>query len=493
VKVTTKRQDVMLLLGAGAAVPVGIPAMGGFYRAFLRPSESGIGAAEKRICTLLTGKLGVPSDLESFLLACDAVLGLEDQPLHGLLRRVVAPKHGERALAKFSRTLNKHLSDVQRTREHILQFMSRTCFRFDRTEAIEVFSDLVRVTAEQRVPVFTTNYDPVIETVARRNEIALCDNFARSGDRFVWDPNVRYSGEEGLHLVKLQGSVTWYSSEDGTIEKIDHYTDLDTEGKDATRLVIFPTRFKDIYDRHFFALYQRFLGSLANARCLLIIGHSLRDEYIRAAILERLRLGHMDVVALDPSLPSCLTVRVGRTKRLVEGVHHIPRQIEHFARDLAHILDHEDASRIAAACVKLDARIEKPRNRLSIKGSIGQLRPGEKKLFEAIVDAYVPLGSRPAMVRIWLTATLRTEEGPVTQVLSSFVEDKPVVVADGANGVVTGRKPLSMTVPHVRSWLDGSAKVQVHTGLLPAEVQTPRAAARRALAIDTRELTYRRV
>ncbi len=52
--------------------------------------------------------------------------------------------------------------------------------------------------------------------------------------------------------------------------------------------MITPTVFKDIYQPPYYTLYDRFQETLKKSKLLIIVGHSLRDEWLRGAIVEHL-------------------------------------------------------------------------------------------------------------------------------------------------------------------------------------------------------------
>lgn len=70
---TRANPEVIVLTGAGISISIGIPAMQGMFKAFMNRAESGISTDEKRACELFTKDLGVPEDLEEFLVAANAI------------------------------------------------------------------------------------------------------------------------------------------------------------------------------------------------------------------------------------------------------------------------------------------------------------------------------------------------------------------------------------------------------------------------------------
>ena len=70
-KQIVKSPQVIFLIGAGASVPLGIPAMQGMFKAFMNKARSRISKEEHKVCKTFVEELGVREDLEEFLLgAC---------------------------------------------------------------------------------------------------------------------------------------------------------------------------------------------------------------------------------------------------------------------------------------------------------------------------------------------------------------------------------------------------------------------------------------
>jgi hypothetical protein len=486
--------DVVFLFGAGVSVPVGVPAMQGMFTGFLNKSKSSITAPEKRACSFFVDELGVPKDLEEFLLAANSITEYSGTTLRQLVERSVSTRKDAKVVRECRRRLEKHAADAAGVRASILRFMARTCFQFDREKAIATFRPLVTAVAEHGYPVYTTNYDFALEYVAEQSDIAIHDNFLQAGQRFLWNPEIDFPLGDGLTIVKLHGSVTWYSDSDGDIEKLNHYTDINTVGKNVERLVIAPTRFKDIYAQHFFALYSHFLAALGVARVLVIAGHSLRDDYLRAAIVERCRRGNFSLVVIDPKFPDLLAREVRPERAGTAGaVTHVPKKFEDFADEMASIARSATPTEIAAACASVVHQCARS-NKLAIKGNVGALKAGATRELTASVDAYLSKSDKPAYVRVWLEGEYLAPDGqPVKKHSERFLEVSPVELGTGWTGVIKSDAKVVFKVPTYPEWLDQKAKVTLRVALVRRSVKTPGQLAQHLpLAQGRRRLTYHR-
>lgn len=485
--------EVIVLIGAGASQSLGIPAMGGMFDAFLRQPRATTSPDVRRICQMFVDKLGVDRDLEEFLLAVNTIVDTRSQSVWKLVEKTISPSMKGSRVEKHRTKLQEYMSEVKKARGQILDFMAKTCFQFKHEEARSMLTGFVRAAALKGFPVYTTNYDFALEYTAEENDITVHDNFVTKGRRQIWNPDIKYPLGEGLTIVKLHGSVTWYQEDNGTIEKIDSYTIFNRAGQSVERLVVFPTRFKDIYEQHFFALYSHFLASLSSAKCLVVIGHSLRDEYLRAGIIERFRRKDLRLVVIDPLWPEVLPVEFKPAKIGTAGaLTHIPYKFEEFSNELAHVLENESPINVGKACVASLRQMRFKKSKVKLKGNIGILRPGEIKTFSAAVDAYVHPHHRPVCIRAWLEARFQAPSGEQKhEVMRSFLNSGNDSLSLGLSGALRVEIPLKVKIPKYPEWLERAEKVTLRIALLEKSQRGPMSLKDAAIiAEDARDLTY---
>ena len=463
----------MILTGAGVSVPIGIPAMKGLYENFLQKRKSGITDPEKRICRLLTEELGVSPDLEEFLIQLNAMCDFDDSSLSQLVEKAVSPIANSRKLEVYRRLLTRRLNRLREVKQRILKYCTKVCFEFDRNRSVQIFQGLINAVALRGYPVFTTNYDFAFEHVAGACEVQIENNFKPTGkgvaQRWIWKDELDFPIGNALTLVKLHGSVTWYRNENGTVESIQFDTTKNHDGQDVSRQVVFPTRFKDIYAQHYFGLYSYFLSTLAQVEVLVIVGHSLRDEYLRAGIVNEYRKGCLNIVVVDPHFPNVLfkelgIVNLNRTHRIT----HVPTSIEEFADELASVISERSSEEMIDHIFGITKFRRHHRKKLSIKGRLRTLRVGNTVKFCVNVKVFLLPDQKPAALRVWLES--EAESGKRTG--TSFLEKDLTRFSIGSSGVIDQEYTMEFDVPNVTNWRD-SQQVILRVGLCRESKSNP--------------------
>ncbi len=367
--------DVLLLTAAGASVGVGIPAMDGMVQEYRQHSSH-------RDALDLLDTLRVPADLEETLLGIDSLLNFPDRPDYRLLRNVLSDQGGKIS-GPINRSITEATKSLEALREDILSWLIPRCLRFNREAAEKIWSPLCPVLADKRIPVYTTNYDCSLEETARTLGVPVADNFEeRQLGRRFWDPSLNGYAGPGLQIVKLHGSVDWYTTQERQdVERADGRMTENREGETVQPVIVFPTRFKDIYARYYFPLYQGFLSAVAAARVLIVVGHSLRDEYLRAAVREGFRDPKFHLVYVGPKNPDWDDVFTGADDAR-ERFAHLRLRFETAADGLAYILSTESVENLVQSAKQLPEWLSIPCEVKQEPGNPRVLRPGEAKEFK---------------------------------------------------------------------------------------------------------------
>jgi len=491
---THNEDELVFLFGAGISIPLGIPAMEGIYKAFMDKRKSGISEANKRTCVYFTKELGVSQDLEEFLLAANTILEFKNSELINFIESSISRTKNSSKIKEFRKNLLIKSNDAENVKEGILEFLSKTCFKFSREKAVQINTGFVKALAQKGYPVFSTNYDFAFEYVALEEGVNISDNFISKGQRNIWNKSIDFSGDNSFRLIKLHGSVTWYIDNESSIEKIYSSTEYNPLGKEVRNIVIVPTRFKDIYEQHFFALYIYYLNCLSRSKVLIIAGHSLRDDYLRAAIIERKRKGDFTVIVIDPTYPKDIKDELPPARKgSIGDIMHLPFRWEDISDELSHIILNYPVSDTANQLVNVYKRQQYSKNKVKIKGNIRSLKIGSHQEVNVQIDAYLKNNLKPANLRVWMKAEYKDAGGKtVNRVTPNFQERTEVIRGNKLTGVVSEDLEVKFDVPDILNWRKFNATVKLVVGLVSSKAKSPQSVnARTLIASDERILIYR--
>jgi hypothetical protein len=161
--------------------------------------------------------------------------------------------------------------------------------------------------------VFTTNYDPAVETFCRSKagEYRLCDGFVAQWNAGspIWHREsidhlqLGATSQKDLVLFKLHGSTSWFKSGSQFIKSdAPIYAGADTSFEN---LLIYPAKKKVALDDPYFTAYDYFQRTLENCNLCLVIGYSFRDyDALSRLFSAASRNQNLRVVVLDPSADS---------------------------------------------------------------------------------------------------------------------------------------------------------------------------------------------
>ena len=456
--------------------------------------QSNISLKDKKTCEFFTQEMGINQDLEEFLLAANNILQFKNSNLIHFVERTISKTKDTARINDFNKNLNLKLKDVRGVKNGILKFLSETCFKFDRDKAMKINSGFVETLAKKGYCAYSTNYDFAFEYVALEKQISIADNFIKKGQRHIWNDKIEFNNDNSLKLIKLHGSVTWYKDGNGTIERIHYPTNINPVGKKVENIVIVPTRFKDIYDQHFFALYSYYLSSLAKAKIIIIAGHSLRDDYLRAAIIERMRQGDFQIVVIDPNYPTEIKNELPPARKGSMGnILHIPYKWEEISDELSQILLTSESTEIAKNLLNIYKKHQKIKNKVKIKGSIRKLSKGEAKEISIDIEAYLVQNKKPSNLRVWLQATYINKQGKKVsnRVPHNFMEVGNIKYGDKLTGLIDGNVIVKIKVPDIPIWREQNATVKLIVAIVTSNVTLPvNTGVRSIVAQDEKAIIY---
>jgi len=146
-----------------------------------------------------------------------------------------------------------------------------------------LFELIDKHTSQGFIPIFTTNYDMAIETYAQESNIHLEAGFESIPTGNVWKPARFYQfqlaeGKQNVLLFKLHGSLTYHRKGNSIVS-----TGLPIRDPSGYKsVVIYPTQTKEFPDEQpFRTMYDFLKGCLGVAKLAIVIGYSFRDRGIQ--------------------------------------------------------------------------------------------------------------------------------------------------------------------------------------------------------------------
>ena len=183
-----------------------------------------------------------------------------------------------------------------------------------------------RTGTRDRLNIFTTNYDRVIEAGADIAGLHMLDRFVGSmtpifrSSRLNIDMHYNPPGMRGeprylegvVHYTKLHGSVDWISTDNNIkkiglpfgARKIDPYLDAPGLNAQATQIMIYPNATKDreTSEYPYIDLFRDFAAALCRPNNTLVTyGYSFGDDHINRIIKDMLTIPstHLVIIAYD--------------------------------------------------------------------------------------------------------------------------------------------------------------------------------------------------
>lgn len=441
-------REIVLLVGAGGSSYIGVPPMKPFLQSLYGALKE---AARDDLADLARTILRYSSrypDLETLMIEADALKSLGSSVASRTMLDLMPKRRGGALTKEVKEQIRRRRRLVDQLWTRLLNHIRQTCVSFDKERAKELYGPLLALNRITRLRIFTTNYDPIIEDTCETMGIRFSENFQREGNRFFFDPTYSHLGKSDVDIVKLHGSVWWYRIPDlGKIERAPYLLrDVSREGLRVEQLMIIPSAFKDIYGDPFFGLYLDFLHSMENARVCVVIGHSLRDEYLTGIIETRLMDPdfHLVVVCPQPNPKDKSKVKL-RSILGKRRVIHIPFRFENFYRELTSFLE-DYVARPEGALPQLRAVIREKKRYQRSKKAILRVS-GVPETVQRGSEIVVTVTYKGELRRAYLAARLLTR-GPRTiasEVAPGTYDSKGKIgLLDGA---VVHENSWSLTIP----------------------------------------------
>jgi hypothetical protein len=335
-----KRNEIIILLGAGASVEAGIPDSNKMvheierlvsndsdewscFRDLYRYIRSAIFYADG-----LDGIFGdnVPFNIERLVNVLDE--------LHKKERHALYPFVGAWN-PKLLDVAGNEFENVLKFRSAIIRILRNEWVALPEKERASYYTGLLRFQKEYEHPlrVFSLNYDLCVENTCDREKVQM------GFDERTWDWRLFDETPDDpapLILYKLHGSVDWYFDKDDRVT----YSDSPSTIKDEEIALIFGTSYKLQYvDPFLFLAYELRRWTLDAARVIICIGYGFNDDHINGILQQSLRQDR-ERKLLAVIGPNNESSTIDKKKRISELLKAEGSQVEAQACGAKEFLDH---------------------------------------------------------------------------------------------------------------------------------------------------------
>ena len=286
-----KRDEIILLLGAGASVEAGIPDSS----KMVQEIERLVSDDDNRDWS---GFRDLYRYVRSAIFYADGLDGIFGDKVPFNIERLVnvldeLSKKERHTLYPFVGAWNPKLQDVAGSnfekvgtfRSKIIRILRERWVALPEREKAAYYQGLLQFQEEYEHPlrVFSLNYDLCVE------ETCGYDKVQRGFSGRAWDWRLfdeTSGGPLPLLLYKLHGSLDWSFNEDGRVSYSDSPSHIDPENM----ALIFGTSYKLQYvDPFLFYAYELRRWTLDTARIIVCIGYGFNDDHINGILQQSLR------------------------------------------------------------------------------------------------------------------------------------------------------------------------------------------------------------
>lgn len=300
---------LILLLGAGASIPAGIPDVLRFYREFerevrRRAKDDPLRIALEEVADAwAASRVSHPLDLERFYEVLSWINGEEPEPSIPLQ---LAPLFPQRSRA--TELLFWELKKVVQAR----------CLSFGSLASLEPLAAIAR--AFSPLTVLSLNYDTCVESLLERARLDWTDGFPRQTPKpCAWSQpsfdSTTTAGGPAVRLLKLHGSASWYQTSPGWMQRAQgrsqHGIGIGfgtARTMTAEAMMVYPTLNKALADGPFPTLLSAAQSALAASSLCLAIGYSFGDVHVRRLVLGALATQpKLRLVIVNPQADAVIT------------------------------------------------------------------------------------------------------------------------------------------------------------------------------------------
>jgi hypothetical protein len=292
---STRSNDIMFLLGAGASADAGIPMsaemIGKIERLLKKDSEwqdfTDLYHHVKSAIYYSSGLKGtfgdgVPYNIETMVNSLYELERNEEHPLYPFIASWNS---------RFSLLAGPGFSSVRTFRRHILRVLKNWMCPENASQG-DYYRGFVRVQNYLNYPlrIFTLNYDTCVDRLDREG-FRVESGFGGYGTHHIWDFERFEPGEASalqppqVYLYKIHGSIDWKRDASQNLYRVDQVQLVESDNME----IIFGRDFKlEAADPYLFYAYE-FRRYCLLSKLIVSIGYSFGDAHINKMIGQALR------------------------------------------------------------------------------------------------------------------------------------------------------------------------------------------------------------
>jgi hypothetical protein len=209
---------------------------------------------------------------------------LEKNKLHTIMD-LKQPNHYRFTPAKIAKSFNSLREKCKDIKIKIENLIFEHYGEINRNLVVRLYKPIFDFFKEQyglfTIPIFSTDYDIVIEKLGELKKYKIIDGFeSQKTKKYTWKRKAfdNYKQEENcinIPLFKLHGSVTWYKKGGEILYFEVPFSTKKT--KNTRNVLIFPTQKKICKKDPFYTAYDNFHRCIDKSVLLIVIGYSFRD------------------------------------------------------------------------------------------------------------------------------------------------------------------------------------------------------------------------
>jgi len=283
-----KPLKTIFLFGAGASRDAGIPTINAMTSEFVSDPVKTDSPLKKVLLNQSANK--IKDDVDILAKVTENFLGKTDLELiMSLILRLEDRKEKDLLETQFSDLKRLDESRLQFIKELIQGHIRKKC---EDIKSVDYLWPLEGMSKNQKMIIFTLNYDATIEIFCENRGIRYTDGFEPDWnfERFEDESNQ-------INLFKLHGSLYWFRTKSNKTIKVPmkglqspllkYLTD-----EEVSELMIYPTLEKNKQFGVYSWLSQKFKDELNRSDVCVIMGYSFRDGDIKESIIESLSSNH---------------------------------------------------------------------------------------------------------------------------------------------------------------------------------------------------------